>query len=207
MACVGTLTVNYNDDDPRWSVFKLHDHVVAPVKILQTLGVDVFKDMRFDSWALQTLIHRIENNRHYNKKGEEVHSAICPLLCMFNHDCNPSAQWTTPPQANCPGGPALVFAKRDIKAGEEISITYIGEIPLEIDRRERLVYHLGCECRCKRCENEREEAQKEIEALMRFAKRLPDSELIQLNNGITKENGHDEMRKRLRILRARYPSL
>ncbi len=108
-----------------------------------------------------------------------------------------------------------MFAKRDIKAGEEISVTYIGEIPLESDRRARLVSQIGCFCLCMRCEQEREDAEeeemeeenKEREALARFAERLPDFELFQLNNGITEGNGPDEILRRLRILRARYPSL
>ncbi len=215
MACVGALKVNYNDNSPGWSVFKLYDNVVAPVKILQSLGVDIFKDMRFDAWALQTLISRIENNMNNTKKGEVMYSAICPLFCMFNHDCDPSAHWTTRPQPNRPGGPLLVFAKRDIKAGEEISVTYIGEIPLESDRRARLVSQIGCVCHCSRCEKEWEDAlvvemeeeNKGREALRKFAHRLPDFELFQLNNGITEENGPDEIPRRLRILRARYPSL
>ena len=70
MACIGTLKVNYNENNPKRSVFRLHDNVVAPVKISQSLGVDIFKDMRFDAWALQTLIHRIENNMNNTKKNE-----------------------------------------------------------------------------------------------------------------------------------------
>ena len=130
---------------------------------------------------------------------------------MFNHDCNPSAQWTTQAHPNRPGGPLSVIAKRDIKTCEEISVTYIGEVPLDSDRRARLVSQIGCVCLCTRCEQEREETlveeRKENEALLRFADRLPDFELVQLMIEITKENGPDEFLRRLRVLRARYPSL
>lgn len=156
------------------------------MKILQTLGVDVFKDMRFDSWALQTLILRIENNKDENKEGEVMFTAIHPLFCMFNHDCDPSARWTGYHQ----GGPVSVVAKRDIKEGEEISVTYITEMPLEKDRRPRLMAQIGTVCGCARCYGDRQAA---------FAKA---PKLMQMLNDISNESADPET-KTLRRLRDR----
>lgn len=108
------------------------------MKILQTLGIDVFKDMWFDSWALQALILRIENNE--------------------------------------------LEDKRDIKAGEEITVSYVGEMPSESEGSLQLRAHIGCVCRCARCHKERkvslEKAPKdslEDEALQQHVETLSDN--------------------------------
>lgn len=151
VACVGALNADYHKE--LLSIFKLHDNVVAPVRILQTLGVDVFKATRFDSWAIQTLILRIQNNLNENKWNGMIFSAIRPLFCMFNHDCDPSAIW---PSLHA-GGPVVVVADRDIKEGEEITVSYIGDPPSrEEDRREMLRAQIGTMCGCARCNRERE---------------------------------------------------
>lgn len=150
MACVGTLNADYHKE--LHSIFKLHDNVITPVRILQTLGVDVFVDPRFDSWAIQTLILRLQNNLAEFKWGGSIYSAIHPLFCMFNHDCDPSAIWRTPH----PSSPVFVFANRDIKEGEEITVSYIAYLPSrEEDRREMLRAQIGTMCRCARCIRER----------------------------------------------------
>lgn len=59
LACVGTLKADYQQQ-VLW-YFRLFDNIIAPIKVLQILGVDIFTNMRFDSWALQTLFMRIEN--------------------------------------------------------------------------------------------------------------------------------------------------
>ena len=72
-----------------------------------------------------------------NKEGEVMHSAICPPSSMFNHDCEPSATWPSHHQ----GGPVSVVANRDIKTGEEISVSYVSYIgPLDSMALERQTY-------------------------------------------------------------------
>ena len=124
------------------------------MRILQTLGVDVFKDMRFDAWALQTLILRIENNMDDIKLGGLMYSSIRPLFSMFNHDCDPSADWS----ADHLGGPVLVTSKRDIKKGEEVTVSYVLNGQPEIDRRASLIAQIGMICECVRCQAERKAA-------------------------------------------------
>ena len=119
-----------------------------------------------------------------------MHSAICPLFSMFNHDCEPSAEWP-----GRQGDPVSVIAKKDIKAGEEITVSYVGEIPLESDRRMRLVAQIGCVCECARCHKERRDSLKKLledgraeEALQQYTETLTDDKLFQLLTGISKKD-------------------
>lgn len=50
IARVGGMQAGYGKETP--SYFKLYDNVIVPTKILQTLGVDIFTDRRFDSKAI-----------------------------------------------------------------------------------------------------------------------------------------------------------
>ena len=194
MASVGPLKVAYHNPIP--SIFKYYDNVVAPVRILQDLGVDVFKDMRFDSWAIQTLILRIENNMSDTKARGVMCSSISPMFCMFNHDCNPSAEWPASHQ----GGLLSVTAKRDIKKGEEITVSYILDLPLEKDRRPRLMAQLGTMCNCVRCYKDRDTAMKEGPADMR--------RFLRWINEVSVSNGdpdiETEKRMRFSLLAERY---
>ncbi|KAF6232936.1 hypothetical protein HO173_008899 [Letharia columbiana] len=128
-----------------------------------------------------------------NKEGDVVYCAISPLFCMFNHDCDPSAEWPAYDQ----GGPVTVVAKPDIKEGEEISVSYIPNIPLEKDRRLRLTAQIGGVCGCARCCKERKMPLEE--------ERPPHFELLQLLNEVSNGKG-DPQNEILRRLRDRYIS-
>ena len=151
MACVGTMQVGYGKGTR--SCFKLFDNVIAPVEVLQSLGVDIFTDRRFDSWAMQTLFLRIENNRHGVKFRNKTYSGLDPMFTMLNHDCGPAAVWH--PKTGTVGSSIVVSACRDIKVGEEICISYtLVHLP-EVERREMVKQHIGRVCECARCLNER----------------------------------------------------
>lgn len=48
-----SIVANYNSPNPlHWPY---QGHVVGPQRILQALGVDIFKDERYDQWVLQTV--------------------------------------------------------------------------------------------------------------------------------------------------------
>lgn len=150
VACVGTLTADYQK--PVLSFFKLFDNITAPIKVLQILGVDIFTDMRFDSWALQTLFLRIETNKQGGVFGKRRHSGINTLFSVFNHDCNPGATW----HGVEAGGAIEVAAIRHITKGEEICVSYIEPWVPEAERRQRVLTHIGRICECVRCVQERE---------------------------------------------------
>ncbi|KAI9821266.1 MAG: hypothetical protein M1827_004002 [Pycnora praestabilis] len=132
VACVGSLMADYFRKVP--SYFRLYDNIIAPLKLLQTLGVDIFTDTRFDCWALQTLFMVIENNKQGSRFEKRTFSGINPLFSMFNHSCDPSAIWMT--QRGGLGGPIEVIARREIKQDEEICVSYI-DIEARRPERER----------------------------------------------------------------------
>ena len=176
--CVRTLKANY--DNVSLSKFTLFDNIVAPIQILETLGVDIFTNLKFDSWALQTVITRIENNRVGKKTlNNRPYNTVDPLFSMFNHSCMPSAAF------NFIGGSTgtMVKAVRDIKQGEEICISYVEPRLPEGVRRDKIWKRIGRICDCLRCRKEREVEERqrflrerEAENARRFLSQLRDAE-------------------------------
>ena len=148
--CIESLKPN--NDSVVSSTFRLSSNVIAPIQILETLGVDIFTNLKFDSWALQTLIMRIEDNRMRKQTlGDLRYSIIDPLFSMFNHSCIPSASYRYEG-----GGTAMtVKAVRDIKKGEEICISYVDPWMPERERRDELWRRIGGLCGCPSCKRER----------------------------------------------------
>ena len=148
--CVRTLKANY--DNVCLSKFTHFDNIVAPIRILETLGVDVFTNLKFDSWVLQTLLTRVQ----CNSVGKETldnrkYSAVDPLLSIFNHSCLPSAA----PQFIGGSTETIVKALRNIKNGEEIFISYVDPgLPEEV-RRGKISKLIGKPCDCQKCRMER----------------------------------------------------
>ncbi len=149
LPCVATLTAGYQND--ALSFFRLHHNVITPIKILQTLGVDVFANTRYDSWVIQTLFLRIENNMQGHTFGKRTSIGINPLFSMFNHDCDPSAKWGPKNELVEAGGPIIVSALRDIQSNEEIKVSYVERHLPEKQRRLKLSLQLGMNCKCDRC--------------------------------------------------------
>ena len=174
--CVRTLKANY--DNVSLSKFTLFDNIITPIQILETLGVDVFTNLKFDSWAIQTVITRIENNRVGKKTlSNQEYSTVDPLFCMFNHSCMPSAAF------HFLGGSTetRVKAIRDIKKGEEICVSYIEPRLPESVRRDKIWRRIGRVCDCLRCRREREaeerqriSKEREAEHMQRFLRQMRD---------------------------------
>ena len=166
---IASLTPNYESADDvsrRWS---LESHVDVPQRILTTLGVDIFKDLRYDSWVLQTIWARIVNNSRGGVEqglgGSIVWRSVNPLYSFINHSCEPNAdarrieQTYTPRDVPVIGSSALaIVATRDIKPGEEICISYLAKDQLSANRANRnlLLRHnwLSGDCMCTRCQRE-----------------------------------------------------
>jgi len=151
VAGIGTMQAGFGKRDP--SFFRLLDNVIAPTKILQTLGVDIFADRRFDSWVIQTLFLRIENNKQGIRFGGRTHSGLNPMFSMFNHACDPAAMWLA--VGAVVGAPIEVLAYRNIVKGEEICISYTDVDLPEQKIRSMVKLHIGKVCECARCIKER----------------------------------------------------
>ena len=154
VTCVNTLDAGLGKNT--LSSFTMFENVVAPTKILQSLGVDIFTDVRFEPWALQMLFLRFENNKQGNQVGEQTWCGLNPLFTMFNHDCDPAATWY--PLNNKGGGALEVRANRDIKKGDQIFVSYVDISSSEEARRNTVQLYLGKICECARCLREREDA-------------------------------------------------
>ena len=148
--CIESLKPNNDSVVP--ATFRLSYNIIAPIQILETLGVDIFANLKFDSWALQTVVMRIENNRvHKQTLNDLRYSIMDPLFNMFNHSCIPNASYRYEG-----GGTAMtVRALRHIKKGEEICISYVEPRMPEKEKKDELWKRVGGLCDCPRCKRER----------------------------------------------------
>ena len=79
--------------------------------------------------------------------GEAARCAI--RSSRHNHDCAPNARSVI--EAD---GSVQIQSLKEIKDGEEVTISYVDpKLPYE-ERRKTLLKHYGFECRCARCLNE-----------------------------------------------------
>lgn len=187
----------------QWQFF---ENVVAPTQILLQFGVDVFKSPIFTQEVVQTIYWRLENNANMSNtelvfstptgpvKGQKVENVnVNPNYLLFNHSCANNVEWhggAVPDAELCiawlrnghggieKAGCSAVFcsASRDVKKGEELKISYIGD-PLgkddggALERVGREGKRLWLEkwfsggCGCAVCENENEDGRKSQEAV------------------------------------------
>ncbi len=74
-------------------------------------------------------------------------SGVFPFAAIFNHACHPHAQWR--PLAS--GSAIIVRALRDIRAGEEVSVSYLPLGTVGRKRKTHLLEQYGFVCTCERC--------------------------------------------------------
>ena len=80
-------------------------------------------------------------------------AAVFPHAARFNHSCNPNACFSW----NSAIGKETIHSMRDIKAGEELTISYVD---MEHDKRLRAweLRHYGFVCGCPACGDEDDES-------------------------------------------------
>jgi hypothetical protein len=126
-----------------WQYF---ENIVAPTRILMQLGINVFTDPDWTPEVIQTIFWRIENNANMAKTtltGNQIIMVnINPNYLFMNHSCEPNVSWhgAVPSgdvsiewlkgmdgEVLSPGCSAVwCTAARDIKKGEELKISYVG---------------------------------------------------------------------------------
>ncbi|KAL5315630.1 hypothetical protein ACEPPN_016499 [Leptodophora sp. 'Broadleaf-Isolate-01'] len=138
-----TKVFDQYDSSHSWLYFT---NVIAPTQILLQLGVNLYTDPFWTQEVIQTIYWRIENNANMattNLTGKETHLVnINPNYLFFNHSCEPNISW----HGACPSGDVGIdwlmtpdgellqpgcsavwcIAARDIKKGEELKISYVG---------------------------------------------------------------------------------
>lgn len=75
------------------------------------------------------------------------HYGAFPEVGKTNHDCRPNAAYYVDQSTLM----HITTAVRPIKAGEEITITYLDPLAPRADRQERAQSHWGFECTCSHC--------------------------------------------------------
>ena len=151
VSCIRTLKANYDTGSP--SKFTLLNNIVAPIQILKTLGINVFTDLKFDSWALQTLTMRIKRHRMGKKTlDNREYSTADSLFPMFNHICMPFATFEIVGEST----ETIVKAVRYMNQDEEICISYVDIRLPEMVRREMIRRGAWKLCDCLRCRLERQ---------------------------------------------------
>ena len=144
------MTANYppiEQVQPEYSYDWQHfENVVAPTRILMQLGINIFTDAHWTPEVIQTAFWRIENNANMGKTnltGMEITMVMLnPNYLFFNHSCEPNVSW----HGAIPSGDVSIkwlqgmngeilkpgcsavwcIAAKDIKKGEELKISYVG---------------------------------------------------------------------------------
>ncbi|KAK3303898.1 uncharacterized protein B0T15DRAFT_485695 [Chaetomium strumarium] len=86
--------------------------------------------------------------------GQDGGGGIFPLACRINHACDNNAQknWNSTIKRH------TVHALRDIEAGEEITIFYLGQLTKSAERQAALRAKFGFVCACRLCSLPRAES-------------------------------------------------
>lgn len=80
--------------------------------------------------------------------------SIYAVGCLFNHSCDPNLQVT---YTSAMDETMTIVALRDIRAGEELCISYIEEKEPFAERQQQLYEHYLFECCCSKCSEEAKE--------------------------------------------------
>ena len=157
---IARLVPKLSDESPRNWTFR--DRIVNPNKILQQLGVDIFQDLRFDTWVLQNVRSRLKTNQHGHRTSSGRYVlGVNSLHSFINHSCEPNARGSiaqTSEGATAHDSTAMsVVSTKPIKAGEEICIDYnfVSGIKQKSKRHEMLLNWIprGA-CACTLCQRE-----------------------------------------------------
>jgi hypothetical protein len=145
---IAALTANYESDDELGRRWSLASNVDVPQRILTTLGVDIFKDLRYDTWVLQTIWARMVNNAgggiEEGVNGLIATRSVNPFYSFMNHSYEPNANAvdlsSTYPPRTAPifkSSSLAIIAIKDIKLGEEIQVSYLAKEHLRQNRTQR----------------------------------------------------------------------
>lgn len=103
-------------------------------------------DFRFPSEENQNRLLTIFRSNAYNTGDSRV--GLFPKIARINHSCTPNSgnEWVEG------AGHRVIYASRDVKKGEEITVSYIPLLKKTADRQSRLGQY-GFTCDCSACQS------------------------------------------------------
>ena len=104
-----------------------------------------FSDL--DKETMLLYLYKTERNCFQYNKGGKMEIAVAFYSSKFNHSCDPSVDYELISEDD-----VIVFeTNRDIKAGEELFITYIDNYEKRRTRKTYLNDSYGFNCMCNKC--------------------------------------------------------
>ncbi|KAI9882354.1 MAG: hypothetical protein M1823_005897 [Watsoniomyces obsoletus] len=147
--------------------FSYVGNVVVPFDIAETLGVNIFRDLDFDTWVMQLVLRKLSIHAIAYPNPESIHEQRLPNQALlhimsgfglFNHGCGvaANARWAYDeveralPMKNERNNRIIVRANRAIEAGEEVRVRYFNS-ETDVQRAQDPRRYLGRPCRCRVC--------------------------------------------------------
>jgi hypothetical protein len=124
---------------PKIAPFSFASDIKAPLEVLPMLGVDINENLQFDADILFTISGRLEMNSWEDEQEMSDGNAVSVTgvncaYSLLNHSCEPNVSCVR----DLSTGNLVIQARRDIKAGEELYLSYVENAVLEGDRESRL---------------------------------------------------------------------
>ncbi|KAI9880665.1 MAG: hypothetical protein M1830_001669 [Pleopsidium flavum] len=148
-------------------------NIVVPFDILLHLGINIFKDLEFDTWVIQTVLRKLLLNvvpwdQFRRGPTDDIDSAekrsrehgtlranfeslyIHTGFSMFNHACRETANAMWWWDGERPGIPNRIIVRttRAIADGEEVRVHYFPEADAAEGKKLKL---FGRDCDCEKC--------------------------------------------------------
>ncbi|KAE9972710.1 hypothetical protein EG328_004851 [Venturia inaequalis] len=157
---IGPLTASYTGCK---DAFQFKYRIVRYLQYFKNKDPTLLWNLDFDVWVLHTVQRRFDVNafgfpQEREDGGEDVWSVISPIASLFQHSCEPNADWRN---ENDGIDVMLVKAAKVIQEGEEIYDSYGGLTMNLDDRRKKLMKWIGGDCECTRCVREEKEQSEE----------------------------------------------
>ncbi|KAI9775277.1 MAG: hypothetical protein M1839_001329 [Geoglossum umbratile] len=147
---------------PKSLPFTFHQNISLPLHLLQKMSLNPYLTLRtHDLWIHNTLLSKFRGTASARLSPLDCTaeaSAVHPMWCLANHDCDPNVQWEW-------GGEIRFWVRGrrvggragGVGTGEEIRGHYC-DVGLGVrERREWAVGSLGGLCMCERCRREEAE--------------------------------------------------
>lgn len=125
------------------------EEYVALLGRLQLNGFELTADEEMPQHASSKGGKAADDGHGQWAQGRSIGLGIYPSAAMFNHSCNPNARVSFDSH-----GCVSVHATRDVKKGEEFTITYVDTRLAGAERRQKLLKTYAFHCSCTRCERE-----------------------------------------------------